>query len=85
MTEPYLSISSATNATVPYVNITSYNNDVERFDNATVPFDNITSYNNDVERFVSISVFILFSFIFVAGLVGNGLVVMGKWFSFDIT
>lgn len=58
MTEPYLNISSATNATVPY--------------------DNITSYVNDVERFVSISVFILFSFIFVAGLVGNGLVVMGK-------
>jgi hypothetical protein len=33
---------------------------------------------DDLKDFVSVSVFILFSFIFVAGLIGNGLVVMGE-------
>lgn len=46
--------------------------------NLTFPYENYTNYINDVERLVSISVFILFSFIFFAGLIGNGLVVMGE-------
>lgn len=57
--------------TEPYFIITNASN-------LTFSYDNYTSYINDVERLVSISVFILFSFIFFAGLVGNGLVVMGK-------
>lgn len=62
MTEPYLNITNSL-----YANVT----------NTTGP--NFTIYVNDeLERYVSITVFILFSFIFIAGLVGNGLVVMGK-------
>lgn len=34
--------------------------------------------NDDLERFVSMSVFILFSLIGIAGLVGNGLVTFGE-------
>lgn len=49
--------------------------------NLTFLYENYTSSIHDVERLVSISVFILFSFIFLAGLVGNGLVVMGKQFN----
>lgn len=58
--------------TEPYFNISNATT------NASFHFDNYTSYINDVELLVSISVFILFGFIFVAGLVGNGLVVMGE-------
>lgn len=62
MTEPYPDISN-----LLYANET----------NATD--SNFTIFiNEDLERFVSITVFILFSFIFIAGLIGNGLVVMGK-------
>lgn len=43
------------------------------------PDDNYTTYINDLERLVSVSVFISFSFIFLVGLIGNGLVVMGEW------
>lgn len=47
--------------------------------NATLFFENATNNSSDdLKHVVSISVFILFSFIFLAGLVGNGLVVMGK-------
>lgn len=63
MTERYFNISINFNAT----NATSVLN------------ENFTSYNLDEsERFVFISVFVLFSFIFLAGLVGNGLVVIGE-------
>lgn len=59
--------------TEPYFNISNATT------NASVnQYEDYTSYINDVERLVSISVFFLFSFIFVAGLIGNGLVVMGK-------
>lgn len=61
--------------TEPYFNLTYLNN----VTNATLFFENATTNSiDDLEHFVSISVFILFSFIFLAGLVGNGLVVMGK-------
>lgn len=61
--------------TEPYFNLTYLNN----VTNATLFFGNATTNSiEDLEHFVSISVFILFSFIFLAGLVGNGLVVMGK-------
>lgn len=60
MTEPYLNISHLMNET-----------------NTNQTYDNITAiFNDDLVRVVSISVFISFSFIFLAGLVGNGLVVM---------
>jgi hypothetical protein len=58
--------------TEPYFNISSSN-----FTNETFPLDNYTYYS-DLERVVSVSVFISFSFIFLAGLIGNGLVVMGE-------
>lgn len=35
-------------------------------------------FDENTERFVQISVVILFGFIFVAGLIGNALVVIGK-------
>lgn len=64
MTEPYLNISSnITNTSFFFV------------PNST---DDSGSYFEDLERSVSISVFILFGFIFIAGLIGNGLVVLGK-------
>lgn len=61
----------------PYLNISNATN-------TTVTYDNLSSYTYDDQRFVSISVFILFGFIFVAGLVGNGLVVIGKWCHFAL-
>lgn len=65
MTEPYTNISI-----IQFQNLTN---------NATFnESSNLVYINDDLERFVSISVFILFSFIFFAGLIGNGLVVMGK-------
>lgn len=63
MTEPYFNITNVTE--LP-------------FDLHLDAFDNGTSWNEELERFVSISVFILFSFIFFAGLIGNGLVVTGE-------
>lgn len=63
MTEPYFNITNVTE--LP-------------FDLPLEAFDNGTSWNEELERFVSISVFILFSFIFFAGLIGNGLVVTGE-------
>lgn len=58
--------------TEPYLNISN----VPNF--TLVGYDNTSSWNEDLERCVSISVFILFSFIFFAGLIGNGLVVIGE-------
>lgn len=56
-------------------NLTYFNN----VTNVTLLTENrTTNTNDDLEHFVSISVFILFSFFFLAGLLGNGLVVMGK-------
>lgn len=62
MTEPYLNISNTTNLTY-----------LECFN-----CSDGSSYIEDLERSVSISVFILFGIIFIAGLIGNGLVVLGK-------
>jgi ABC-type transport system involved in multi-copper enzyme maturation permease subunit len=62
MTEPYLNISNITNLT--YLECLNCSDG--------------SSYIEDLERSVSISVFILFGFIFIAGLIGNGLVVLGK-------
>lgn len=36
-------------------------------------------FDEDLERIVSMTVFVLFGFIFVAGLIGNALVVIGEW------
>lgn len=58
--------------TEPYLNISNVTN------LTAVVYDNTTSWNEDLERFVSITVFILFSFIFLAGLIGNGLVVISE-------
>ncbi|CAG9804066.1 unnamed protein product [Chironomus riparius] len=60
MTEPYLNISNATNLTY-----------LECFN-----CSDGSSYIEDLERSISISVFILFGIIFIAGLIGNGLVVL---------
>lgn len=61
--------------TEPHFNLTYFNN----VTNVTLLTENrTTNTNDDLEHFVSISVFILFSFFFFAGLLGNGLVVMGK-------
>ncbi|CRK97662.1 CLUMA_CG011047, isoform A [Clunio marinus] len=50
--------------------------------NVSIWNENFTSYGLDeVEHLVSLSVFILFSFIFFAGLIGNGLVVIGVPFT----
>jgi hypothetical protein len=57
--------------TEPYLNISA------NLTNATYSDDNYT-YINDLEHLVSVSVFISFSFIFLVGLIGNGLVVMGE-------
>lgn len=35
-------------------------------------------FDEDLERMVSLTVFVLFGFIFVAGLIGNALVVIGE-------
>lgn len=35
-------------------------------------------FDEDLERIVSLTVFVLFGFIFVAGLIGNALVVIGE-------
>jgi len=35
-------------------------------------------FDEELERIVSLTVFVLFGFIFVAGLIGNALVVIGK-------
>lgn len=70
MTEPYF--NNATNIT----NITAY---CTLYPNCTDE-----SYYDEIERSISLSVFILFGFIFIAGLIGNGLVVLGehaKYFS----
>lgn len=40
-------------------------------------------FDEELERIVSVSVFILFGLIGIAGLLGNGLVVIGKY-SFNI-
>jgi hypothetical protein len=49
-------------------------------------FDNYTSYiSEEFTQIVSISVFISFSFIFLVGLLGNSLVVMGELFEKMIT
>ncbi|KAG5680235.1 hypothetical protein PVAND_009758 [Polypedilum vanderplanki] len=64
MTEPYFNISS--NGT----NITDL---CFFFQNCTTEDE---SYIDDLERSISLSVFILFGFIFIAGLIGNGLVVL---------
>jgi hypothetical protein len=64
MTEPYyMNISNITNIT-----------------NTSCNGVNCTEYgfSDDWERTVSISVFILFGLIFIAGLIGNGLVVTGE-------
>lgn len=41
-------------------------------------FDDPPLFDEDLERIVSLTVFILFGFIFVAGLIGNALVVIGE-------
>lgn len=49
--------------------------------NATGEYDNYTSdISEEFKRVVSISVFISFSIIFIVGLLGNSLVVMGEHF-----
>jgi ABC-type uncharacterized transport system permease subunit len=66
MTEPYFNFSSnGTNSTLECL-----------FQNCTNELEE--SYIDDLERSISISVFILFGFIFIAGLIGNGLVVLGE-------
>lgn len=40
-------------------------------------------FDEDLERLVSLTVFVLFGFIFVAGLIGNALVVIGEFRKFD--
>lgn len=63
MTEPYyMNISNTTNTSMSCDGV-----------NCT-----IEGFSDDWERTVSISVFILFGLIFIAGLIGNGLVVLGK-------
>lgn len=69
MTEPYFNISNVTD--LPFDFLTT--------DLPADVYENSTIWNEDMERFVSISVFILFSFIFFFGLVGNGLVVIGEF------
>ena len=47
--------------------------------NASDPaFDEGPIFDEDLEKIVSLTVFILFGFIFVAGLIGNALVVIGE-------
>lgn len=59
--------------TEAYFNLTNSTNFTTLF------IENETAHSNDdLQHFVSIAVFILFSFFFVAGLIGNGLVVIGK-------
>lgn len=69
MAEPYFNISNVTD--LPFDLLTT--------DLPADVYENSTIWNEDMERFVSISVFILFSFIFFFGLVGNGLVVIGEF------
>ena len=64
MTEPYFNTTNSTNMT----------------DYDCLNCTDGSSYIEDLERSVSISVFILFGIIFIAGLIGNGLVVLGKNF-----
>lgn len=68
MTEPYYNISN---------NITNTSSTVypTRCIESNCGDDEI--FSEDWERTVSISVFILFGLIFIAGLIGNGLVVLG--------
>lgn len=40
--------------------------------------DDLPLFDEDLERMVSLTVFVLFGFIFVAGLIGNALVVIGE-------
>lgn len=52
---------------------------ISNITNATGFYENYTSYiNDDFTRVVSISVFVSFSFIFLVGLMGNSLVVIGE-------
>ena len=69
-------INTQNKMTEPYFNASQLMNET----NTNQTYENITAiFNDDLVRVVSISVFISFSFIFLAGLVGNGLVVMGKF------
>lgn len=73
MTEPYYNISSnITNTSSPLFPMV-----VGKFNNESNGEDE-EIFSEDWERTVSISVFILFGLIFIAGLIGNGLVVLGK-------
>lgn len=72
MTEPYYNISNnITNTSTAF-----YPTRVPRCNESNCGEDEI--FSEDWERTVSISVFILFGLIFIAGLIGNGLVVLGK-------
>lgn len=68
MTEPYyMNISNITNTSSKSVAGCDGFNCTE-----------FEGFTDDWERTVSISVFILFGLIFIAGLIGNGLVVLGE-------
>ena len=74
MTEPYYNISNnITNTSTAFYPTTR----VPRCNESNCGDDEI--FSEDWERTVSISVFILFGLIFIAGLIGNGLVVLGKF------
>lgn len=70
MTEPYyLNISNITNtSSTPSVPVGCDGVNCTEYE----------IFSEDWERTVSISVFILFGLIFIAGLIGNGLVVTGE-------
>lgn len=79
MTEPYYNVSNnitnTSSSLYPMRGVAGKCNESNCLD------DEI--FSEDWERTVSISVFILFGLIFIAGLIGNGLVVLGKrcnWF-----
>lgn len=72
MTEPYYNISS----NITNTSSTLYPIVAGRFNESNGEEEEI--FSEDWERTVSISVFILFGLIFIAGLIGNGLVVLGE-------
>lgn len=47
-------------------------------ENVTGEFEDEPIFDEELQRFVSLSVFVLFGLIGIAGLVGNALVVLGK-------
>lgn len=74
MTEPYYNISNnITNTSSTELFATR---GAARCNESNCGDDEI--FSEDWERTVSISVFILFGLIFIAGLIGNGLVVLGE-------